>query len=286
MRYVWAGLAAVATFMVLAVAFAESTANTTVSFAGGLAILFLAPPGAYLVFREVLRRQPVKVKPSLGVSEQDQRAGAENSKRLQATAQQAENMKQREERLAALEQARRERVEARARERAERSATRERRRLESAAKRAEAIALTKQREERDTESRQKWTPPGHALSLVYLGGHPDLSQTGPARIWSDGHSLKVRGYGRFLTIPLDQIVSCTLERASKRSIGGGVAWTVAGTALLGPVGMALGVIHGFGARDASVIRLTVALNGRRFDAYFGGTNVLGIYPKFAAELRS
>lgn len=127
--------------------------------------------------------------------------------------------------------------------------------------------------------------PMSAVSLHYLGGHPSVPSARPVKLWREGGSLKMLGGGSWILIPLADIKGCTLEMATKRSLAGGIGWTLAGGMLLPVVGTALGAIHGFRAQDASVVRLALSRDGRQFDVFFGGKDVKARYPRLAALLR-
>lgn len=143
----------------------------------------------------------------------------------------------------------------------------------------------RQRAAEKAKELRKSRAPFSAVSLHYLGGHPSVSAAKPVKLWREGDSLRMLGGGSWILIPVADIKACTLEMATKRSLAGGIGWTIAGGMLLPIVGTALGAIHGFRAQDASVVRLTLARDGRQFDVFFGGNDVKAQYASFAALLR-
>ncbi len=119
------------------------------------------------------------------------------------------------------------------------------------------------------------------LELEYLGGHPDLK--GPQKVTADtdGEHLLIYSVSAFksdpiLRIPKQNIVNVTLEKASKRSVGGAAAGFL--------VGGVIGAAIGGRSKDASIIVMSVKYGPATVDVVFGGADVSSKYSKFVSLL--
>jgi hypothetical protein len=120
-------------------------------------------------------------------------------------------------------------------------------------------------------------------NIKYLGGHPDLPDARTVSLGKEDDALVLySGFAltKLLSIPMSDVVNCTLERASKRSAGKAVAGAIVGGFLTGGIGALAGAAIGGRRRDDSVIVLTVRYGPATVDVLFGGDDATKKYAQF------
>ena len=134
------------------------------------------------------------------------------------------------------------------------------------------------------------------ICLPYLGGHPDLPKSCPVLIEREEDHISLSSVSVFshakplAHIPLSDIRSVKLERASARSLGKAAGGAVVGGLLLGPAGALAGGALGGRRKDESIIVITIQYGSAELEILFGtgsegGENVERAYPKFAQLLK-
>lgn len=126
------------------------------------------------------------------------------------------------------------------------------------------------------------------IHLIYLGGHPDLAKRQRIEIERQGDRLDLYVSNkdeRVASIPLSDIKSVKLERASSRSLGKAAVDAVVGGALAGPAGAIIGGALGGRKKKENVIVMTVQHGTAELEVLFSGENVDRNYPRFVQLLK-